>query len=111
VLPQLRDVLDATASGHLTFLVTEFGKPFTAAGFGEWFGARCDKARLPHCTFHGLREGAARRLAEHGCTPHEIAAITGHATLKEIERYTKDAERKRLAVSAMEKVKRGTSSG
>jgi hypothetical protein len=57
------------------------------------------------------RKGAARRLAEHGCTPHEIAAITGHATLKEIERYTKDAERKVLAISAMEKVKRGTFSG
>jgi hypothetical protein len=25
-----------------------------------------------------------------GCTTHEIAAITGHATLKEIERYISD---------------------
>jgi integrase len=111
VLPQLREILDASAGGHLTFLVTEFGKPFTAAGFGGWFREQCDRAGLPHCTFHGLRKGASRRLAEHGCTPHEIAAITGHATLKEIERYTKDAERRTLAKSAMEKVKRGTSSG
>jgi len=41
--------------------------------------------------------------------PHEIAAITGHASLKEIKRYTKTVERKRLARSAMEKVKTGTS--
>jgi integrase len=70
-----------------------------------------DTAGLPHCTFHGLRKAAVRRLAEHGCTPHEIAAITGHATLKEIERYAKAASRKRLAESAMNKVKRGTFSG
>jgi integrase/recombinase XerD len=111
VLPELREIIDASAGGHLTFLVTEFGKPFTPGGFGGWFREQCNRAGLPRCTFNGLRKGAARRLAEHGCTPHEIAAITGHATLKEIERYTKDAERKVLAISAMEKVKRGTSSG
>ena len=111
ILSELRSVLDATPRGHLTFLVTEFGKPFTAAGFGNWFRDRCDEAGLPHCTFHGLRKGASRRLAENGCTPHEIAAITGHATLKEIERYTRDAERKRLAQSAMDKVKSRTGSG
>jgi hypothetical protein len=37
--PTLRAIIDATPSEHLTFLVTEFGKPFTAAGFGNWF---CD---------------------------------------------------------------------
>lgn len=91
VLPQLRAILDETPSGHLTFITTEFGGPFTAAGFGNWFHKQCNKAGLRDCSFHGLRKAAARRLAEHGCTTHEIAAITGHATLKEIERYTKDA--------------------
>jgi integrase len=111
VLPQLRAILDCTPSGHLTFLVTEFGKPFAVAGFGNWFREQCNKAGLRRCSFHGLRKAAARRLAEHGCTPHEIAAITGHATLKEIERYTKDAERRHLAESAMEKLKTATKSG
>jgi integrase len=110
VLPELRAVLDATPSGHLTFLTTAFGKPFTAPGFGNWFRDQCDAAGLPHCTFHGLRKAAARRLAEHGCTTHEIAAITGHATLKEIERYTKAASRRRLARLAMDKVKMRTGS-
>ena len=68
VLPDLREILDASANGHLMFLVTEFGKPFTPPGFGNWFRERCDEAGLRHCTFHGLRKGAARRLAEHGCT-------------------------------------------
>jgi integrase len=111
VLPELRAIIDSSARGHLTFLTTAFGRPFTSAGFGNWFRKQCDKAGLSHCTFHGLRKAAARRLAEHGCTPHEIAAITGHATLKEIERYTKAASRKRLAESAMQKVKTRTFSG
>jgi integrase len=105
IAPELRAVIDATPSGHLTFIVTSHGRPFTAGRFGSWFRARCDEAGLHHCTFHGLRKAAARRLAEAGCTPHEIAAITGHATLKEVERYTKAASRKRLAAAAMDKVR------
>jgi len=54
---------------------------------------------------HGLRKAAARRLAEAGCSTHEIAAITGHASLKEVARYTEAADRKRLAQSAMAKVR------
>jgi integrase len=65
-------------------------------------------ANLRHCSFHGLRKAASVRLAEVGCTPHEIAAITGHASLKEIVRYTATADRKRLARTAMEKMKTGT---
>jgi integrase len=70
----LRAVIDATPSGHLTFLVTDFGKPFTAAGFGNWFRDQCNRVGLRHCTFHGLRKAAASRLAEAGATTHEIAA-------------------------------------
>jgi len=58
----------------------------------------------PRCSAHGLRKAAARRLAEAGCTEHEIGSITGHASLREIVRYTKAADQKRLARSAMEKV-------
>jgi integrase len=105
VHPELRRVIDATPSGHLTFLVTEFGKPFAVAGFGNWFREQCDVANLHHCSFHGLRKAASVRLAEAGCTPHEIAAITGHASLKEVARYTATADRKRLARAAIEKVR------
>jgi hypothetical protein len=44
---------------------------------------------------------------EIGCTEHEIAAITGHASLGEVQRYTKAADRKRLARSAMKKLVEG----
>jgi hypothetical protein len=40
------------------------------------------------------------RLAEAGCTAHEIAAITGHATLSEVQRYTKAVDQARMARAA-----------
>jgi integrase len=101
----LAAVIAETPTYHLTFLTNQFGRPFTAGYFGQWFREQCDMAGLRHCSAHGLRKAAARRLAEAGCTAHEIAAITGHASLKEVARYTEAADRKRLAVSAMAKVR------
>jgi integrase len=95
----------AGASSNLTFLLTDQGKPYTAAGFGNWFRDQCHAAGLHGCSAHGLRKAAARRLAEAGCSTHEIAAITGHASLKEVARYTEAADRRRLAQSAMAKVR------
>jgi hypothetical protein len=55
-----------------------------------------------------LRKACARRLADKGCSEHQIAAITGHTSLREVVRYTKGADQKRLAFSAMEKMKTRT---
>ena len=95
----------ALLSGHLTFLVTEFGKPHSPNGFGNKFKDWCREAGLPHCSAHGLRKAAAARLAERGATAHEIMAITGHQSLEEVERYTRAAQRRTLADSAMAKLK------
>ena len=111
VHPLLAAVIDETPADHLTFLTTQFGRSFEAAGFGNWFREQCNAAGLRHCSAHGLRKAAARRLAEAGCTEHEIAAITGHATLREVAHYTKAADQRWLAAAAMEKVKDRTSSG
>jgi integrase len=66
--------------------------------FREW----CNEADLPkRCSSHGLRKAACRRLAEAGCSEHEIAAISGHESLAEVRRYTRAASRARMAKSAM----------
>jgi integrase len=102
VHPELQTVLDGADKAHLTFLVTSHGKPFTAAGFGNWFRAAVDAAGLPkHCSAHGLRKAACRRLAEAGCSANQIAAVSGHATLREVTRYTAAADQERLADAAM----------
>lgn len=87
--------------GKLTFLVTEYGKPHSAKGFGEWMRKRCAEAGLADCTSHGLRKAAARRLAEAGCSNQEIKSITGHKTDKEVARYTAAADQERLSDRAM----------
>jgi integrase len=104
ILPELQKIIDATMPlGKDTYLVTEFGKPFSADGFGNRFRKWCDDAGLPHCSAHGLRKAGAARLAEFGATDREIMAITGHQTSKEIDRYTRSARQKQLAAKAMEK--------
>jgi integrase len=99
----LRAAIDAMpASEHLSFLATAYGKPRTATGFGTWFRACCDEAGIPKGTSaHGLRKAMCRRLAEAGCSAHEIMAISGQKSLREVERYTKGADQKRMARAAM----------
>ncbi len=60
------------------------------------------------CVTQGLRKAAARRLAEAGCSANEIAAITGQATLDEAARYTKAAEQRKLAQSAIDRLARNS---
>jgi integrase len=60
ILPSLRAELDRQPRADMTFLMTDQGKPFTAAGFGNWFR---DEAGLPQCSAHGLRSAAATRLS------------------------------------------------
>jgi integrase len=78
----------------------EHGRPFTAAGFGMRFREWCNKAGLPHCTAHGLRKAGAT-IAANGASPHQLMAIFGWLTLKEAERYTQAARRKRMARDGM----------
>jgi len=107
IVQELREILAAHPAEHLTFLTTRAGQPFTGVGFTNWFRERCAEAGLPRgLVAHGLRKAACRRLAEAGCSASQIAAISGHATLREIERYTKAADQKRLATAAMEAVQK-----
>jgi integrase len=104
IRPELREAIDACPSGHTTYLVTEFGKPFTGSGFSNWFADRCRLAGVPGRA-HGLRKAGATILAENGATAHELMSIYGWANLKEAELYTLKANRANLARSGMAKMK------
>ena len=106
VLPILQrtiDALPAPTAGTvgLTFLVTEFNKPFTANGFGNWFRKRCTEAGLDHCTAHGLRKAGASIAAENGATENQLMAIYGWTNPKQAALYTRKARQKVLAGGAM----------
>jgi integrase len=103
--PNLSAALRAWSRRHVIMLTTAFNKPFSDAGYGNMMANAIAAAGLPdRCVLHGLRKAAARRLAEAGCTEKEIAAVTGHTTLKEVARYTRAADQKRLAAGAVAKL-------
>jgi hypothetical protein len=61
VLPVLREIIDASPCGELTFLVNDLGRSFTDAGFGNKMRDWCNQANLPHCSAHAvLKAGASR---------------------------------------------------
>jgi integrase len=106
IMQELRAALDLCPRDRLTFIAQDDGRPLGAESLGNDFRASVgNKAGLPtKLSLHGLRKAAARRLAEAGCSVHEIAAVTGHKTLSEVTRYTREAERTRLAASGIGKV-------
>ena len=96
----------ALPTDALVLLVDESGKAFTPKNFTKWFRKQCERAGLRGLTPHGLRKTACRRLAEAGSSEKEIAAISGHASLNEVARYTRAADHERLARNAMERLDR-----
>jgi integrase len=104
ISPELQAACDAMPKAHLTYIVTAYGKPRSKYALGNDFAKWATEADLPaYCRLHGLKKGGMRRLAEAGNTTHELMAISGHKTLSEVQRYTDDADRKRLAESGMAK--------
>lgn len=101
VLEPLRASLDTVPADQMLFIMTAYGKPFTAKGFSQWFSSACRDAGLPHCSAHGLRKSGATRLSERGCSENEIMAWTGHKSSKEVQRYTQARNQSGLADSAV----------
>jgi integrase len=98
----LAEIIAATPMvGVKTYLVTEYGRPFTAPGFGNWFRDRCNEAGLPQCSAHGLRKAFLRRMAEAGCSEDYIASISGHRDMREIRTYVQAANRAKMATEGM----------
>jgi integrase len=93
---ELQKALAAAARNHVTILNTEFGKPFTIDGFSQFMRDAITEAGLPlDCKPHSLRKTLGRRMADAGCSAHEIMAALGHTTVAEAERYTREADRRR----------------
>lgn len=103
IVPPLREALDAGPIGKVLVLENAQGDAFSAKGFYNLMRRACDKAGLPHCSAHGLRKAAARRLREAGCSDDEGMAITGHKTVREYRRYAGDTGNAERADSAMAK--------
>ncbi len=104
IVTVLQKCLDEQSAAQMTYMVTEYGKPFTKNGLGNKMRDWCDEAKLFHCSTHGLRKAGATIAAENGATDDELMAIFGWTTKKQTTLYTKQANRKKLAGGAMHKL-------
>lgn len=102
----LKAALGAIPRNAVNILVSKNGQPWKRYHFSRLFRKATADAGVEGYVFHGLRKSAAVRLAEAGCPPDEIKAITGHKTNRMVEHYTKDADRKRLARAAVARLER-----
>lgn len=100
----LRSYLDKLPKDGVLFVTRPDGTRWTERAFSEEFRAWLDKLGLDELHFHGLRKSTSAALAEAGASPHEIAAITLHATIEMVEHYTREADQKRMAESAIAKL-------
>jgi len=105
IAPQLQAAIDAMPpSDHLCYLVSERGRPYSSASFGNMFKQWCEAAGLPHCTAHGLRKAISRRMASIGVNNAGGKSVTLHSDDKEYAIYTAAADQKQLAKDAIERV-------
>lgn len=96
VLPALRVSIDAIPTGHLVYLATENGQPYSVKGFGNWFSRQIRMAGISGKSAHGLRKLAAIRWAEMGATEAQLQAWFGWTTAKQSAVYTRAVNRERL---------------
>lgn len=97
ILPPLKAEIERVPAKRLTFLVNQYGRAFTAKGFGNTMRRWCDEAGLPHCSAHGLRKAAATIAAQRGGSIKVLNALFGWTGHQQAQRYTEAAEQKLLA--------------
>jgi integrase len=104
VVPELERALKAYPAKGLSLIGDPNGKPMSRAGLSHFMREAIKDAELPaKCVSHGLRKAGMRRMAELGFTEKQMAAWSGHKTLREIERYTAAADQRILAKDAVTK--------
>jgi integrase len=100
--PALDRALKSAPSNGIYLIGDRVGRPIKRGTLSRLIRISAKAAGLPpDCVAHGLRKAALRRLAEHGSTSKQIQAVSGHRSLAEIERYTRQADQQRLARTAI----------
>jgi integrase/recombinase XerD len=90
-------MLEAIAPFSGEWFLSAQGRKRSHKALGTMMWQACRDAGLDRSA-HGLRKARATALAEAGATIHQIASWTGHLTLKEVERYTREADRRRAVM-------------
>jgi integrase len=104
---ELLAALKAGPSNGLSLIGDKHGRQIARCTLTLLIRKAAAEAGLPpECLPHGLRKAQMRRLAESGATAKQIASISGHKSLREVERYTAAADQRQLSRDAIAKLKR-----
>jgi integrase len=108
----VREVLDRQERRSPVIVLGERGRPFqTTSGFRARFFKlirelkKCELV-AEGLTFHGLRHSMGTWLADHGANIREIGAVLGHRTDAMAAHYSRRADKRRAASSAIERLER-----
>ena len=100
--PALDRAMRSGPANGLYLIGDKNGRPIAAASLTRLIRRAVATADLPdRCKPHGLRKAILRRLAEAGATAKQIAAVSGHKTLGEVERYTRAADQAIMSKAAL----------
>ncbi|MFK4823190.1 tyrosine-type recombinase/integrase [Paenochrobactrum sp. BZR 588] len=102
--PILIAVLDSHEVTGSVYLQTEYNKPYSVKGLGNRISDWFKQAGLGHLTSHSVRKGLATDQAHNEATDNMLEAMFGWRDAKTSKIYTKNAERARLARSAVAKI-------
>lgn len=105
ILPPLAAVLEHSAAGDMPLIRGDRGRRMTKESFGNAFSAAALKAGIRKSA-HGIRKLAATIMADNGATEAELEAVFGWRGGAMASHYTREANRKRLALGAMDKLTR-----
>lgn len=105
-MPMSRALLaDLAGHGNMTYVLTSFGAPYTAAGLGNAFRGWADAAGLKGRSLHGVRKGIAAMLTAGGAPSGEIDVLLGHEMgSPETKIYVRSAARAGLAESVVDRI-------
>ena len=105
ISPELAEILSIGPTGDLHFICNADGKPFTKESFGNAFSDACRRAKVAKSA-HGLRKLAAQRAAHAGATERELDAMMGWTGGRMAAHYTREADRRRLALAGASKLRK-----
>jgi len=107
ILPALAEALKHGPKGDLTFICGANGRPMVKESFGTWFKNACKAAKVAGSS-HGLRKLAATMVADRGGSEHELQALFGWQTGDQSAVYTRNANKRRLAIKAAMRLASGS---
>lgn len=103
ILTTLQEALLAGPTGDLSYICGANGRPMTKESFGNWFRKACSDAKVKGSA-HGIRKLAATIVADHGGSEHELQALFGWQTNDQSAVYTKEANKRKLAIQAAKRL-------